>query len=603
MGGKCRLGYDNCCLVTSQRNFLERIEEVILNSSGIPKSGNVVVYGPPGMGRYFLLECLENHLKTGCMNEDGSQDKNKRPEVILIPVPPVIDHSNALVIVLKHLALRLHNFIESMIPEGALAEVERIRPSLVEQLLGMKEGRIAKELSLEELLSFLVKEITKKIRKKTRKERILDENKISRLIFYLPDVIRILLRCEATLSYTAKFFIHDEQNETKQIKSGLKAKIGSKESQTSLLSILGILSSLNGEIGGDYKVSKKILEKELKELTLSFEPFTLSQAIYYLDEVCRLLSYYAEFECKKIVIILGCERLLPDVTEKLLLAIGSVVRFSRFLSFVIACDLQFYLENRIKINPLTRNPLDFTAHVALPYPVLKITEIAEILAREDKSEGKVEEKLHHLLAALVSGGKISIAKNYNFDTLIENLVSKMKNNISSEIERKNLDSEEFIGTIKQTFNELQESLEKVLIGGKTIQSNYEGKLEVHLLRLFLYRFLYLLYIKSSLSLSEISKDETLRQLASLIGKDVHTITLATLGLPHSLLFKNEEIKKRKVFSEPELPIVILDNGNLKLDFEGFIKTKFLEVAKQMEYKSTAKAAFSSDKSHLSEEKA
>lgn len=500
---KCRFGKDKCYLVESQKGFLEEIESVITGtSSGIPKSGNVIVYGPPGMGRYFLLECLENHLNKGCMNKPKAEEK--KTEAVLIPIPPVIDYSSVVVIVLKNLTQHMYRFIYELI-EDKEEEIEKIT-------------NFFKEWKWEEGITDSEKE----------------------LLLSIPKIIRILLRCEASLNYTTSHLREErkEKNFDADIQGEAKAKIKPDSLLRFLPEIFNIGISGKAEVG--FNIARKFLETELNEFSVSFEPFTVSQAIYYLDEICRLLSTYATHTKKRVVVILGCERLSAEITEKLLLAIGSAVRFSRSLSFIVACDLQFYLKNRVRAGFLKGNSLDFTAHIALPYPVLKMEEIAKIISSSGKNNTEPED----FLSALLSGGKISNAKACR--VYVEKMFKsyRMEENVKK--------------TFCEAFKMFQDRFENE-VAGKERDDRYQKEVEFHLARLFLYRFFYLIFLKKSPKIHEIIEDEFLQYLSSLIGKEIYPILSMIMHLP---LEGEREVK---------LPVTMAGDGSLKIDIENYIK--------------------------------
>jgi DNA polymerase III delta prime subunit len=527
---KCRFFKDNaspseqkreCLLTDSQKEFLKEIRKILKDSKTIPKSGNLILYGPPGMGRYFLLECLEHYLKNNCIpsqDEKAPEEKSENFHATLISLPAIFNSTDALVILLSHLSDYLLDVIGDCLLEDMNITIDKkisISKGVIDVLkknesnngisfIKVWESKNDANIGIDDIIDNFISENEDIFKNIDKREKLTNLMKSISRLFY------ILLRCEATLNYTINY--GENKSEERGINGNLKLPFISTIGN--LIPKIGNLS-----VGGDWK--RKLLRVEMKSVSVSLSPFTPSQAVYYIDQVCRLFSDYTELTGKKFVIILGSERLSSNVLEELLYAIGSAVRYSNSVSFVISVDAEFYLHSKQKETFFDKNPLHMISHISLPFPILSISEIAKVVEYlEKEEENEADNKSKFYAAALFSEGRISVARNLLNQTILRKFLERPKENSEREKQMETNYLEYF-----KSFNRAENLfIETILTRSRSEKgvNPYVKDSNFYMARLFFYRVLRLLFNEPfSAKVKDIVKDKSLRRLAQLLKVDIY----------------------------------------------------------------------------------
>jgi len=473
-----------CLLSEEQKEFLKEVYSVISSGAFHPKSRNLLVTGAGGTGRRVLVECLERALSGGeclfynkgkCKLFESDSPEFKNWGIIEVSISNIFSTTEAVVFLLKEITLFL------------IEELEDIK---------IKDGESEKKIG--EFLNENFSEIWKS-KGKTKKENVEDIfEKIAReeagrkILSNLSFLLQVFYRCEASLKYS---YLQDLEKK-KELNTGVGINVSTPD--FAFFKSIGV-----GTFGGEFKTDFdwKIAFLSSLGVEISYEAFTLSQAVYYLNKVMELLhsvlrerSIGQDNYRDRVLIVILCEKLLVDTVEKLVSALRNVSRKSNRVSVLIVGGLELYDYWKKGIGEGSENHIRSVIDNFRPIPVPSVVAISEFLKKLDKEEKKEDENIY-LLSSLFSGGKYTYAKH---------LLHLFREKVFREEEKK-----------------LSNILQHLLFQGKLIKyipsvlkkEVYSRDATYYFRRLFYYHLFRLFFDKEfSITFEDVREDESMKLL-------------------------------------------------------------------------------------------
>ncbi len=532
--------YDSSSIDLTEQQELFKIElEKALKSND---NGGILVLGTGGTGRRKVMGDVFRDLSLEAKSNTLS-NKSGLPAIV-VSVPPHYDLRDALVIILKRIAVvgeyycRISKFKDN---DSNEEKFENILANFLKENEGKKEQTVETNL----LKEYIEKKYSDKVA-----ETLLS---LTGMILSFRRAMRL---CDVTLIES------DDQEawQETQRKFGIGGS-GQFKGEVSASLLNFITKTIGMTIGGEaeYRNDKSNGEKKSLSQQITYSPYTYSQAESSIKEVLHALSQLRKDKLIKNNVSAGTTYLVLHLekypVERVAELFGALRESIRLCQQELGFHTPIVVSGGFRLgrawfsdyrggNPESVVRPVFSQIMAAPIPWPH--EIAKVLASK---RGGHDDETQYILAALLSGGSFIYA-----ETVVQELPNWLKN-------------AGFVKPLRKAFRHF------VLVGNSDLgkeeeKAAYQKTVTAQVRKLFAYELLNELYINNgSISMNDISNSDTFKnQCERRIGGDPWELLSEFISETRSLSSKGgddaEEDKYSLYHSEHISPPINITGSNL-----------------------------------------